>query len=244
MMQDPNDVHAYDLSPLPPWSLGLTEDDPDLDAWSSLGVLSTVTNGDCFFHAVHLGLLSCFPHSALSTSDLRMLVAGSVFCSLRDSTVRAILKEWRDILVQAVITTTTVPAGSTAATVPDDAILREFRHALPLLTDATVMDIGVLSAVYHAMVDRRRYWADNYAVLMLQQILGIHLIVLGEPGFVHPPTRCRPLPDDFCIILVNDSNTHYRVCVTRHHRVAAFRWRNIPRFIQRQCEARWQKQQS
>lgn len=190
--QDANDKYAYTLTPLPPWTLALTESDQDLHDWSKCGALSTVANGDCFFHAIHLGLLSCFPRTALSTDDLRKLVASSVFHSPRNADIRNILNEWREILLQA-----------KSAPDRDDDIVREFRHALPLLTaENAVTDLGVLSAVYHAMSDRNRYWADNYAVLMLQQILGIHIIVLGEPGFVHPPVR-RPQHEDYCIIVIN-----------------------------------------
>jgi len=228
-MLDPNDAYAFTLTDLPDWSLRLAfASAEDHEEWTSVGVLSTVTNGDCFYHAIHLGLLSCFPKSALSTDDLRKMVAASVFHSPRNVEIRNILSEWRDILVDAHMSSDR-----------DDTIVREFRHALPLLTAPNaVTDLGALSAVYHAMSDRTRYWADNYAVLILQQILGIHIIVISEPGSVHPPIR-RPQQDDFCIIVLNENNDHYRVCVTREHRIAAFRWKNVPQFLHRACNERW-----
>jgi hypothetical protein len=184
------------------------------------------------FHAVHLGMLSCCPQSALSTHDLRSLVAGSIFQSFKDPDTRQVLVEWRDILVQA-----------KQAPDRDDDLIREFRHALPLLaSNHSETNVGSLCAVYHCMCDKNRYWGDGYALLVLQQMLGIHMIVLGEPGFIQPPVR-RPEPDQFCVLLINEGNAHYRVGVTRdgERRVAAFRWSNVPSFIRRHCENRWSR---
>lgn len=181
---DPNDRHANTLKP---WK------------WrSGYHTLSTTSNGDCLFHAVHLALLTPLGREAYTSFELRHNVARTVL-NERDAIALAAMHAWREALRLC---------GE------DQVLLLEYGFALPLshLKNDREIDTHTRQKLFVNMLDPRIYWGDQYAICVLQRLLNVRIVVF-EDGVqmrgVEDPPGFRPS----WVILLELDGQHYRPIV-------------------------------
>lgn len=123
----------------------------------------TPGNGDCLFHAVAAALREGLRGTASHTA-LRQLVARTVLQP--DRAAAAALTTWMGM----------VEAGMGA----------EVPHALCVygayLRQGRRFTAADLHALYHSMMDSRRYWGDEYAIQVLERAYKCCLLIYAPDG--------------------------------------------------------------
>jgi hypothetical protein len=169
---DPNDRACTHASPPPLWMLSeCGSRDEARHAMASFRLVRTVADGDCLFHSVHLCMLSVAGERARvpTSAQLREAVARTAL-DRHDGRATAALESWRAALA----------AG-------DRDLCRDYAHARPLLCDSPPFSDRSRRRVYEAMRDRRVYWGDEYAIDVLERILGVRILVVSPDR----QGRCR-----------------------------------------------------
>jgi hypothetical protein len=203
---DVNDSVTYS-SPVAPLPEVFRKQLNDTQLSNNIGLLKTIENGDCFFHAIHLGLVSICNDKDwvhLTTKDLRNIVAASVFSVCTDVGVHRLLHRLQELLLVA-----------------DEQTRAENRHMAPLVVEQkTSFVVNDLIHVYRRMRQRDVYWGDPYAMFILSKYLSVCLVILSKTTS-HPAgmscqytTNQPPENNDPCIVLLHEAD-HFRLCAHR-----------------------------
>lgn len=171
-------------------------------------------DGDCLFHAVFRILKDVPSLSGVYTSphQLRERVALAALTSPRAD---SFLRGWVELHRQA-----------KAHKEPD--MLMETMHVEHVYEDLTVADKYVAAA---AMLDKYKYWGEEFALLTLEECLGVRFLVL-DPITKHLIAREHGNTNARHVGILQLSNVHYEPMVEKETKRAAWTPDLIPALIE------------
>jgi len=172
MRPDPNDTLAETVERLPRWLLAKCISTTDDDLASLFVLQSTANNGDCLFHSIRLCLFELMDNPYTS-HELRWGVAKTIL-NEKDQRAKSALQLWK-----AAIESAKSQNGDL-----DKELIIEYLFALPLLRvepdENGIFPQGARREVFENMMKSNIYWGDQYALLVLQELLNVNIIVLKK----------------------------------------------------------------
>jgi len=144
----------------------------EVEEAKEFSIHSTANNGDCLFHAIRLCLFSMMKNPYTSR-ELRRGVAKTIL-NADDARAKNALQMWK-----AVVESAKGDAGEI-----DHELIHDYLFAIPLITAEADSD-GIFpqhirQQVHDNMLQSNLYWGDQYAILVLEELLNLRFVILKK----------------------------------------------------------------